>query len=72
MGMVRLGLERDWREALGTSPGSTGKGKPELTEARNGDEGIPEGSSRPSAAVGQRRSLGAAKGQGEQITSVLT
>ena len=58
---VRLGLERDWREALGTSPDGAGQGKPELTEARRA-EGIPEGSSRPSVVVGQRRSLGAAKG----------
>ena len=25
--------ERDWREALGTSPDGAGQGKPELTEA---------------------------------------
>jgi len=61
---ARPDLERDWREALGTSPGSVGKGKPELTEARRA-EGIPEGPSRPSAAVGQCRSPGAAKGQVE-------
>ncbi len=62
MACVRFGLERDWREALGTSPGSAGKGKPELTEAWRA-EGIPEGASHPSAAVGQGRSPERRKGK---------
>jgi hypothetical protein len=31
--IAQPGLERDWREALGTSPDGAGQGKPELTEA---------------------------------------
>ncbi len=49
--VARPGLERDWREVLGTSPDSAGQGKPELTEAQR-VEGIPEGPSRPSVAGG--------------------
>jgi hypothetical protein len=49
--MVRLGLERDWREALGYLTRRAGQGKPELTEVRRA-EGLPEGPSRPSVAGG--------------------